>query len=382
MNENLKKNQVYKVLRDMILNGSLAPGARLSGENQLAVNFKVSRVTLRESLDMLVQDQLLDRVPRKGTYVSRNISGGSYLVIAGEYQNDLSSPVRYILSGLEKRVGEAGRSLEYCSQQFIQGLDADSAARIFKKNRIGGVFLIEENFIGNEKELLLLKGCGLPVVVPHGLAGDRIHYDFPMLLSDFRQAFGDGVRHLAALGHQRVGTITLKAGMHSGQYCRGYSLQDYLELLEYNHLDTDESLLECSTYDYEKIRMAVRRMIFGPRPPSAIICYSDFLAIHVYKVLKEMKIRIPEQVSVMGFCGFPGGHYLEPPLSTVDLCYSEIGVMAAELMFRSGEWYEKGGSPLTVFTPHQVVERKSTGPLGGSGRAYAAASGLAQECVR
>lgn len=360
MNDNLKKYQLYKELRNLIRAGTLKPGEKLAAEPQLALEFHVSRVTLRGALDLLAQDQLLERVPRKGTFVARNIGGGSYLAISDFENTALSSPVRYILPGLEKRLGEAGRKLECCSQRFIQSLNTDSAEAIFKKNRIDGVFLLENNFNGDEKELLLLKNCGLPVIAPHGQLHDREHFTFPLLLSDIRQAFGDGVRHLAELGHRRIGTLGSTQEGKKNIYCRDFTRPEYLELLEYNHLDTDRSLLETAAFDHESIRLAVRRMVFGARPPSAIICFSDFFAIHVYDALKELNIRIPEQMSIMGFCGYPGGRFMDPPLSTVDLQYEDIGLAAAELMLKSSEWFETGEPPLTIFTPYRIMPGKST----------------------
>jgi len=90
------------------------------------------------------------------------------------------------------------------------------------------------------------------------------------------------------------------------------------------------------------------------------MCFSDFYAIYVYEALNGLNIRIPEQVSVMGFCGYPGGQFMNPPLSTVDLMYENIGRDAAELMLRSSEWFGTGEKPITIFSPHKIVSREST----------------------
>ncbi|NMA39102.1 MAG: LacI family transcriptional regulator, partial [Lentisphaerae bacterium] len=83
-------------------------------------------------------------------------------------------------------------------------------------------------------------------------------------------------------------------------------------------------------------------------------------AIHAYQALKERQLRIPDDVAVMGFCGYPGGRFLEPSLSTIDLEYEQIGKMAAELMLNPETWQKGCANPLTICTPHQLVQRQST----------------------
>ena len=104
-------------------------------------------------------------------------------------------------------------------------------------------------------------------------------------------------------------------------------------------------------------------MMSSPMPPTAIMCFSDFYAIHVYETLYELNIKIPEQVSVMGFCGYPGAQFMNPPLSTVDLMYEKIGRDAADLILRSSEWFGRKNKPMTVFSPYKVIPGESISPL-------------------
>ena len=83
----------------------------------------------------------------------------------------------------------------------------------------------------------------------------------------------------------------------------------------------------------------------------------------MYETLYELNIKIPEQMSVMGFCGYPGAQFMNPPLSTVDLMYEKIGRDAADLILRSAEWFGKRNKPMTVFSPHKVISGESISPL-------------------
>ena len=74
--------------------------------------------------------------------------------------------------------------------------------------------------------------------------------------------------------------------------------------------------------------------------------------------IETMSIRIPEDLTVMGFCGYPGGRILAPSLSTVDLQYENIGHMAVDVLRHSEEWFGKTVPCLP--TPHKLVPGGST----------------------
>jgi DNA-binding LacI/PurR family transcriptional regulator len=90
------------------------------------------------------------------------------------------------------------------------------------------------------------------------------------------------------------------------------------------------------------------------------MCFSDFYAIKIYESLKALSLKIPEHVSVMGICAYPGGHLLKPPLSTVDFEYEKIGEMAFEIIENSGSWFNKKGTKVPeVISPHKIIVRES-----------------------
>ena len=351
MSEILKKELVYNHLREAIRSGKMKPKQRLTGENQLAEDFKVSRVTIRKALERLENEQLIKRIQGKGTFIGENIRGepGCFLTIS----NAESGIASYIYPGLQKRLADTGTSLEHCSIQFIQNLAVKDAYELFRKKSVLGIILFASNFNGNEPIIEILKASGLPVVIPHAYPGDREIIDFAIMHTDERLAFGDGIRFLAEQGHKRIGTIFLNS-----MPCRGFGADDYNDFLRLNGLDDSPVLTKFSEYSRQSIGLAVKELMLGPKPPTAIACFSDFFAIHVYDALKELNVRIPEQVAVIGYCGYPGGAYMSPPLSTVDVMYENVGRMAAELMLSSDSWFG-GDHPVTVITPHRLVARES-----------------------
>ncbi len=357
MREVLKSDLVYNQLREAIRSGKMKPDERLACESRLSEDFKVARNTVRKALERLENERLVVKINGKGTFIAENIRGetGCFMAIT-DAESPLVSPAQYIYPGLQKRLADTGIRLEHCSIQFIQNLSVKDAYEMFRKNSVLGIFLFANSFTGNEPILSMLKAADLPVVIPHARSGDREIVDFAIMQTDERLAFGDGIRYLASQRHQKVATI-FNAPLAVSH--RDFSLGDYYEFLRLNGLDNSPVLTKFPENSRQHIGLAVKELMLGPKPPTAIACFSDFYAIHVYDALKELNIRIPEQVAVMGFCGYPGSVFMSPPLSTVDMMYENIGHMAAELMLNSDNWFGKE-RPVTVITPHKVVARKST----------------------
>jgi LacI family transcriptional regulator len=93
--------------------------------------------------------------------------------------------------------------------------------------------------------------------------------------------------------------------------------------------------------------------------PTAFVCDSDFLALHVYRAAAARGIAIPDDLSVIGFDDMEFASHLTPPLTTVRLPYYEMGHMAANTLFRvlRGE-----AVPSVEATPVSLVLRGSTAP--------------------
>jgi len=108
--------------------------------------------------------------------------------------------------------------------------------------------------------------------------------------------------------------------------------------------------------------------------PTGVTCYNDLIAVGVCRALSELGLRVPEDVSVVGFDDIPIVEYLAVPLTTVRVPQAEMGRLAAELLVAQ----IKGGAParpVRQFLDAQLVVRASTRPPAGASprRAPAAA---------
>lgn len=101
----------------------------------------------------------------------------------------------------------------------------------------------------------------------------------------------------------------------------------------------------------------------GEASATAIFCFSDYMAYGVYVAIAEMGLKVPEDISVIGYDNNEYSEMIHPPLTTVDMLPFQIGLRSAEKMFALlGGKEEAGENPATILSPKLIV-RKSTREL-------------------
>ena len=77
------------------------------------------------------------------------------------------------------------------------------------------------------------------------------------------------------------------------------------------------------------------------------------------RLLKELNIKVPQQLSIMGYSNFPGSQLMIPALSTIDIHLRECGQMALEQLLQADQWFRRGTTPPEIFTPYEIILRES-----------------------
>ena len=207
--------------------------------------------------------------------------------------------------------------------------------------------------MGDEAILQLVRQAQLPAVLCYCNPDDSQNAQLPAVAKCSRQAWQAGLGFLAQNGHTRVVTLNDTAAKIRGSY----SLEEYLELQKKIGLEPAPELVLNLELDEDKICEALKKL---DRNYTAVYCYSDFYAQALYRALYKLGLRVPEDVSVLGYCGFCGGAYFDPPLTTVELDYSGIGIQAVEMLKRSQEWFNKGAAALPFsYTTYRIRQRES-----------------------
>lgn len=361
----MKKDLLYQKLKDAISKGEYSIGHRFLPESDFAKDLGVARNTLRSVFNLLESENMIKRIKHKGTFVifQKEIKAQKRFLLIYEPHQDLSWPYHYIVPGIERTAALMGIDIETCFVKNIQDSEPAYVNAIIKQRKITGIIFISNYFLGNEKILRALKNLDVPVLLTHGLQEDYQLTGWATTTYDVRSAWKMALDHLADAGHRRIVTFHMKS---CAGKIRGYEYEEYRKLLQAAGVDSSPDLICGVEYIETEIKSCLERIFrhsSQPRP-TAILCFSDFFASVVYGILKPMNIRIPEDVAVMGFCGALDGEYLDPPLSTVDLGYLNIGKKAVEVLNSHEDWFQPASSikiaPPLIFTPYQLKIREST----------------------
>jgi len=138
----------------------------------------------------------------------------------------------------------------------------------------------------------------------------------------------DAMEYLVGLGHRRIGFITGRAELESSNR----RLKGYRDSLKKAGVRVDEKLIVPGDYTTDTGMKRARELLaLNPRP-TAIFAANDQSAMGVYQAAQEMGIRIPEDLSVVGFDNIMESRYMG--LTTVDQFISEMGFVATKMLIR------------------------------------------------
>ena len=382
--------RVAAILRERILSGQYAPGEWLPAERDLTEELRVHRRIVRAAALLLENEDLLVR--RTNCRPVINIPSGMQALVSsvdpsaidedGAVFTPASRTVALLMCrgggvfepegtahqridrGITARLAEEGGNVERQTQFLdleVIGSEEENAAReafhinyALRRGYAGIVFYP----YATESNLLTVRAAAkrVPLIlIDRRLAG--VEADYVGIQN--RAAIMDATRRLIALGHKRIAFLTLPQNVNT-VYDR---LQGYIEALrEAFGPERQEIILTTPDHDAKSWPAfnAVFQLPSGKRPTAAI-CVNDHIAVRATDHLDELGLRVPTDVSIIGFDNIvpklPNG----VPLSTIAQPYEGIGRMAADLILRRLE------KPLLehvdIELPCTFVDRDSIRPV-------------------
>jgi LacI family repressor for deo operon, udp, cdd, tsx, nupC, and nupG len=175
----------------------------------------------------------------------------------------------------------------------------------------------------------------------------------PSVHIDNAKAAFEAVDHLAQLGHRRVGIVTgpmvspLSRDRLAGSMARASRTGARLAVAT-AHGD----------FSIESGIAAGEQLLGGARPPTGIFCFSDEMAIGVLHTARQRGLRVPDDLSVIGFDDIRVAQYVDPPLTTIHQPMRELGEATARLLLDILRGNVKDAVSVTL--PHALIVRSST----------------------
>lgn len=174
----------------------------------------------------------------------------------------------------------------------------------------------------------------------------------------------DGVRqimdHLVYLGHKRIGCI---AGAANSPACMN-RLAVYKQYLKEKNIPMDPNHVGLGNYDPIQVDRLAKVMLANPsKRPTAIFCTNDSMAMTVIGAARKSNLRVPEDLSVVGFSDLGFARYMDPPLTTVNQPFEEVAVRMTGQILKAVQGNEpdfSSDNPGVQLLKPELVIRAST----------------------
>jgi len=253
-----------------------------------------------------------------------------------------------IARGIENHVKKYGFSLMICSTDNDLKNEIEYIS-ILKQKYVDGVIIatgLKEN-----KAIKELLKAEIPVTLlsrdVSSLAVDAV------LVDDFLGGY-QATEHLISLGHEKIAIITEDINFPTIQA----RVEGYKKALEEAGLEYDENLVFSNNTSVDEGNQSTRELLTSTSPPTAIFASTEFLAIGAIQGARELAVKVPEELSIIGFDNTVLSTICDPPLTTIAQPIQEMSEKVVELLVAEIE-NSKETKQRVVLSPRLVV-RKST----------------------
>lgn len=252
-----------------------------------------------------------------------------------------------VFSGIEQEAHARG----YCV--FMAESNADpqrerEVVRTFAERRVDGIIVISSRV--GALYLPLLSEMRVPIVLLNDQhPGAFVHSVMIRNLDGSRAAAG----HLIGLGHRRIAYLGDQTGYQSDtERCAGYR-----QALEAAGIEFSPELVVQGDGKPDAGQRAMSQLLTLPDPPTAVFCYNDMTALGAMQSIRQHALRVPDDISVVGFDDVFFASYTQPPLTTVRQPMRRMGQLAMESLFKlmSGDEEE-----IRIKVDAELIVREST----------------------
>jgi DNA-binding LacI/PurR family transcriptional regulator len=362
------QTQVENFILAKIESGEWPVGSKIPSERDLSIKFEVSRTTVRNAVQALTTRGMFDRKIGQGTFVRQRLgaplvpaqrsSQGTFgYVVCKEHslRKPISAEAFYfdVFAGIEEEAVRSGRHMLF---SYLDERSADEVAAFSAfLDKVDGVVIEEAR---DPAFLDMVERSGVPAAL---LAPTAIRENLDCVTMDIGAGVRKAVRYLRSLGHERIGIVNGPLGIESARL-RFAAWRD--EMGEEGAAAAAGGL-SCGGegWSAEAGYAAPRELLSRRSDVTALFCANDLLAVGALSALYKLGLRVPEDVSVVGFDDTELARHAAPPLTTMRIHSHD---MARSAVRRVLERIEVGAMPaIKLEYPIDLVVRESTKEVKG-----------------
>jgi LacI family transcriptional regulator len=275
------------------------------------------------------------------------VSGRSRLI--GLIVSDITNPFfPELIRGFEALAERQQYDLLVTSTDYETARMTACLRRMLERKVDGVAMMTSEMDVGLIKEL---SRRGVPIVfMDVGQVGPRMSH----VAIDYGHGIQQAVDHLVELGHRQIAFISGPLDLHSARTRR----QAFVECIRAHKLKPEARLIREGTHTAEGGQKAMGALLRLSRRPTAVVASNDWTAIGALHAIDAAGLRVPDDISVVGFDDIPLVSYMNPALTSVRMSAADVGTTAFQALFGliGGERAE--GAVYQV--PTRLIVRAST----------------------
>lgn len=355
----LKYKRVIEYLFNLFNTNAFVSGKQLPTEFEIMDALSVSRNTVRKAILEMEQNGIVERRHGSGTfYTGVDVNKKSGGLIGLVNFSDMGYIFPLITEGAEDALYEHGYSLVLAGSCYDIEREISSLKLLMDQNVEGLIIDLSKYYtLGNQARVLdLIKSFNIPVVVTHW--NGTLNNFSSLYINDEKGGF-DATNHLIKNGHTKIGMVhkcNTQSGLHRlNGYTRalkeaGIRFNDKY-IISYDDFDDSHDTHHAFRCTQELIRRTNGEL-------TAIFYYTDKCAMEGYKAIEGEDLKIPRDISVVGFDNYQTSMFVTPPLTTFEHPKAVLGKWAAKLLL--DEIQETGiHQPKSIVFEPVLIERKS-----------------------
>jgi len=283
--------------------------------------------------------------------VARNLRRQSTTTVGLIIPDTCNTYFAEVAEGIESVAFEHNYMVVFCNSDYQLERELSYVDHLYTE-RAAGIIIIPAT--SSVDSLNLLQRYHIPTV---SLDRSAQNVDVPSVVANNFRGGYLATQHLISLGHTRIGCISRPVALsHAEERVKGY-----LAALKDAGIVHDPSWLARGGYRMENGKKAMSSLLDLDEPPTAVFCYNDMMAIGALRCCHERGLKVPKDLSIVGFDDITEASYTCPALTTIHQDKFEMGRRGMKLLLNliedEHDGYLSEIQPLDV----ELVVRESTG---------------------
>lgn len=304
----------------------------------------------------LVSRETVERIQRIANEAGYRTSAAARSLVTqrsdtiGVVVTNIADPfVAGVVSGIEEKADEQGMAV------FLANSNAEPdrevrVARKFGERRVDGI-IVTASRVGAQY-VPLLTHMRVPIVLLNNQHPSLFAHS--VMIANV-QASQDAMRYLIQLGHRRIAYL----GDRYGHQSDTERFTGYRQALKDSGIPFEPLLVVHGDGKPDGAAAAIEQLLLLPQPPTAVFCYNDLSALGAMRQIRTHGLRIPADLSIVGFDDLFISEYLDPPLTTVRQPMRHMGRMAMETLLQI---FAGNDSAHDIKVPGEFIVRQSAAP--------------------